>query len=1401
MAHNFKQPPLLGPDTVYDVWRTEISIWRLVTDLKPPKQGLALALTLTGDAKAKALEIDVADLSKDTGLDAVLEALDTLFKTDTIDAAYAAYSDFDKFKKTEEMNMNEYIIQYERKYTKCVKFDMKLPDSVLAFKLLDNANLQQRDRQLILTAATDRTFGTMKSSLKRIFGDCGRISEPITIKEESAYMMKNYDRYRNRQRNTFPSGQQNRYQNTTPQKGTNPIDKFGKRSRCMICQSTFHWIKDCPHKEQEVKLTTSEQYEEKCNLTLFTKEEETESQVLLTEALGCAVLDTACTKTVCGKKWLDNYVENLENHQRKKVSMTDTNRKFRFGDGKKVHSIISASIPAKIGNTQCQIETEVVDADIPLLLSKDSLKRAKTQLNIQDDEASMFGEPVELQFTSSGHYCVKLQDDGTTGFDEVTSHSEEDEQVMFLKDNLSDEELRKILTKLHKQFGHASTENLTKLITKAGHDTSGMVEKIDKIVERCDHCIKYRKTPAKPVVSVPLATDFNDVVAVDLHELGKNIWYLHIIDHFTRFSAGAIVKDKKATTFVQKFIQHWICIHGSPAKLLSDNGGEFNNKEVQEMCENFNIEVKTTPGYSPWSNGLVERHNQTLTTILQKTKDDQGCDWDTALAWALAAKNSLCNVHGFSAYQLVYGRNPNLPSILVDKPPALEGTTSSVVVGKHVGALYASRKAFTEAECSERLRRALRKQIRPVTGPYTLGDKIYYKHHDRDEWKGPATVIGQDGVVVFVRQGGLMVRVHQNRMRKVNHLEETSPKDTEGNIHRLKTPELPKKTQRLVETEDSDLPEENVQDQDLPEETQQTEMTRRLRAGDVIKYKHMDTNEEITARITGRAGKARGKNKSWYNAQYVSPERFEGVEQSIDLDTVTDLAVENNHEHAQETEDVMVLEDISWEGAKLIELESWKRNQVYQEIEDRNQRCISTRWICTLKETESEITPKARLVARGFEEIQGPDFQTDSPTCGNESLKMILAVLSNYEWTPHAMDIKTAFLQGEEIERDIFIHPPKEAMAKGKLWKLRKCVYGLSDASLKWYNKVKQVFLELGATISKVDPAVFIWTDSTRELMGVLASHVDDFIWGGISKFERTVIQKLRTKFNVGKEGDEAFQYLGMKLEQKEQQIELHQNAYAENTTLIDITKHRAQQKTSNLTEEEKKTMRSKIGQVLWIARQTRPDVLFEACRLSSRVKDATVQDLIELNKVLKQVKSEKVTLKYQKLGRRDLSLMVFSDASLGNLPDGGTQGAYVIFLMNEDRRASPICWNSKKIRRVVRSTLAGETLATADAIDTGIYLSELYHELNPDIKEPLQLTCVTDCMSLNEAMKSTKMVTEKRLRIEIAGIKELMDKDKKIKAFIWSESSKQLADCLTKRGASPTTLLDALEQGCLKNL
>ena len=81
---------------------------------------------------------------------------------------------------------------------------------------------------------------------------------------------------------------------------------------------------------------------------------------------------------------------------------------YWFGDRKKVKATHSAKVPALIGNNYITIQTDVTENNIPVLLSKSSMKKAKMTLDFQNDIANAFGEKIPLITTSSGHYAIAV---------------------------------------------------------------------------------------------------------------------------------------------------------------------------------------------------------------------------------------------------------------------------------------------------------------------------------------------------------------------------------------------------------------------------------------------------------------------------------------------------------------------------------------------------------------------------------------------------------------------------------------------------------------------------------------------------------------------------------------------------------------------------------------------------------------------------------------------------------------------------------------------------------------------------------------------------------------------------------------------------------------------------------
>ena len=78
--------------------------------------------------------------------------------------------------------------------------------------------------------------------------------------------------------------------------------------------------------------------------------------------------------------------------------------------------------------------------------------------------------------------------------------------------------------------------------------------------------------------------------------------------------------------------------------------------------------------------------------------------------------------------------------------------------------------------------------------------------------------------------------------------------------------------------------------------------------------------------------------------------------------------------------------------------------------------------------------------------------------------------------------------------RTVYLRPPKEANTN-KIWKLKKCVYGLADASQYWYLRVKEELIKLGANVSSVDWVLFYWKEHYK-LVRIVACHVRNIIWG-----------------------------------------------------------------------------------------------------------------------------------------------------------------------------------------------------------------------------------------------------------------------------------------------------------------
>lgn len=477
--------------------------------------------------------------------------------------------------------------------------------------------------------------------------------------------------------------------------------------------------------------------------------------------------------------------------------------------------------------------------------------------------------------------------------------------------------------------------------------------------------------------------------------------------------------------------------------------------------------------------------------------------------------------------------------------------------------------------------------------------------------------------------------------------------------------------------------------------------------------------------------------------------------------------------------------------AKENELEKLAQFNTYEEVAECGQRTLSTRWVITSKEGKL----KARLVVRGFEE-KYLEILRDSPTVGKGAMRIFLAVAALEQWTVKTTDIKSAFLQGKELDREIYVKPPKESGTPShKIWKLKHGLYGLKDGARQFYESVKEELLKLGFTQCNLDPAVF-YIQENKKLRGMICCHVDDFLHAGDQRLEE-LMGKLRARFSAGKVEEKTFKYIGFQVEQLPDSIVLDHSNYIDNMKTVTLDPGRASQKNELLNEHEQTLFRQLIGQLNWAVQGSRPDMAYEMIAMSTKLKQAKVGDLVRTIKKISRIKDIQSFMTFPKMDKtKELKVIVFTDASLGNINEGtGSTGAFIIWLMDSTGKCCPIAWNAKKIKRVVRSTLAAEMLSLEEGLEASFYYRHMLENILGIEPRTIKIEAYVDNKSVIEALLSTRMVEDKRLRVDVAAIQESM-KFHDINQIQWIPGHLQLSNVMTKQGASGFQLLKVLQSG-----
>ena len=526
----------------------------------------------------------------------------------------------------------------------------------------------------------------------------------------------------------------------------------------------------------------------------------------------------------------------------------------------------------------------------------------------------------------------------------------------------------------------------------------------------------------------------------------------------------------------------------------------------------------------------------------------------------------------------------------------------------------------------------------------------------------------------------------------------------------------------------------------------------------------------------------------------------------------------------------LTLEDrILFEKAKDAELNCWIQTSALRPILRKHlnpSQILKSRWVLTWKPIDDPIPnqptrkAKARLVVLGFQDPQLTEVARDSPTLTREGRHTILQSIASHEWILSSFDIKTAFLRGKaDSKNPLAMEPPIELRKKLNLNSDQVCslvgnAYGRVDAPLLFYQELTRQLKRLSFQVHPLEPCIFQLVslhEGHRTLHGIIGVHVDDGICGGDEYFHQQLDQ-LKNVLPFGSFKQRRFVFTGIQLEQHPDfSVSCSQAEYVRNIPAIEIGRSRRNQPESSITEDELSKLRGLIGSLQYAVTNTRPDMAAKLGEVQTQVGRATINTLLLANKVLREAQSESaVKVCFRHIPVAEVTHVSFGDASFASPKQlDSFQGTLICATdshlnKNEQAPISPLTWSSKKIARVVRSTLSAEAFSMSRSVDKLGWLRLLWGSLNINDfnwREPPKgfqqlpkATIVTDCKSLFDLVTRTAMPSceEYRTTLEVLLLRERCQEHC---YFRWIPTNLQLADPLTKP-MDPSLLRIALASG-----
>ena len=207
------------------------------------------------------------------------------------------------------------------------------------------------------------------------------------------------------------------------------------------------------------------------------------------------------------------------------------------------------------------------------------------------------------------------------------------------------ESYKKIALKgAHDDMGHLGRDK-TLAVLRDRLYWPNMTSDVDEYIKACERCIK-RKSPTYvrvPLVNITSSQPMKLVcVAYPSLEMSAG-GYEHLLvitDHYTKYAVAVPTKNQSAIVTAQALFNNFIVHYGFMKRLHSDQGAQFEGNVIKELCKLAGIVKSRTTPYNPASNGITERFNRTLLSMLGTLDPEHKQDWKSQVSHITAVNTT-----------------------------------------------------------------------------------------------------------------------------------------------------------------------------------------------------------------------------------------------------------------------------------------------------------------------------------------------------------------------------------------------------------------------------------------------------------------------------------------------------------------------------------------------------------------------------------------------------------------------------------------------------------------------------------------------------------------------------------------------------------------------------------------